>query len=49
VQFKEFVEVLSNYLEDGERDIERITAFARDISGKSTFEDDFSLMRLDFS
>jgi sigma-B regulation protein RsbU (phosphoserine phosphatase) len=49
VQFKEFVDVLSNYTEDGERDIERITEFAREVSGKATFEDDFSLMRIDFS
>jgi hypothetical protein len=49
VQFKEFVDVLSNFTEDGERDIERITEFAREVSGKQTFEDDFSLMRIDFS
>jgi sigma-B regulation protein RsbU (phosphoserine phosphatase) len=49
MDLQEFVAVLANPTPDGDADMERIISSAREVSGEPTFEDDFSIVRLDFS
>ena len=49
MDLQEFVAVLANPTPDGDADMERIITSAREVSGQPTFEDDFSIVRVDFS
>jgi hypothetical protein len=42
------VEVLGQCVSHGEADLERVVSFAQTASGQTTFEDDFSIVRIDF-
>jgi sigma-B regulation protein RsbU (phosphoserine phosphatase) len=49
LSFKEFVEFLAKPLPDGPQDLQRILLYAESVMGQPHFEDDFSIMRLDFA
>ncbi len=47
--FARFLSVLSQPLEDAEADIQRLKTFAESKLGGAAFEDDFSILRVDFA
>jgi sigma-B regulation protein RsbU (phosphoserine phosphatase) len=47
--FQEFIQMLTEHSEDGTDDLERLQNFARSRLGASEFEDDFSILRIDFA
>ncbi len=47
LQFEEFVSHLSSATH-GDHDLDHTISFARDVSGKTAFEDDFSIIKIDF-
>ena len=49
MQLDEFARLLAQPLPDGPADLDRILAYAQSVVGQPTFEDDFSILRLDFS
>lgn len=48
-RLEDFLQVLSRSLPDGREDLERIKTVAESAIGGSSFEDDFSVIRFDFS
>ncbi len=48
LELKTFVELLSQPLPEGDADLDRILNYARSVIGQAGFDDDFSIMRLDF-
>jgi sigma-B regulation protein RsbU (phosphoserine phosphatase) len=49
LQLNQFVDLLSQPGAEGPADLDRILAYAQSVTGQPNFEDDFSIMRIDFA